>query len=82
MSSDDDFGAAVYSVANYRNQTVFDYESYVFQTLNLTTANSTQQLCHGQFCCNFNISVGETSAADVYRYATAIMPVCGWKPAF
>ncbi|CAG9762112.1 unnamed protein product [Ceutorhynchus assimilis] len=59
----------VQELANYKIQTDFDYNSYSFKSLDLSSENITADICHAGFCCNFNIVAfqNETNSSEVYK---------------
>lgn len=56
-------------LVNYKNRTDFQYDYYIFKSLDLTQENITEEICDGSFCCNFNIVAlrNETNSSDVYK---------------
>lgn len=56
-------------LGNFKNLTDFQYDSYVYKSLDLSQENITEEICHGKFCCSFNIltSKNETNSSEIYK---------------
>lgn len=56
-------------LSNYKNQTDFQYDNYVYKPLDLSSENITEEICDHAFCCNFNIVAfqNETNSSEVYK---------------
>ncbi|KAJ8944936.1 hypothetical protein NQ318_013084 [Aromia moschata] len=57
-----------HDLRNFVTARDFNTRNYQFQDLELTNANTLQTVCHGSFCCNFNVSLSDISSSGYYKF--------------
>ncbi|XP_050299653.1 vanin-like protein 1 [Anthonomus grandis grandis] len=59
-------------LSNFANLTYFEYDKFNYKPVNLSSENVTEEICHGDFCCNFNLVIarnGTSNTSEVYKLA-------------
>ena len=56
------------NMSNYETLRDFRAADYNFKKIDLSQTNQSTNICYNEFCCTFDLTVGESNCDDVYKY--------------
>ncbi|XP_050307344.1 vanin-like protein 1 [Anthonomus grandis grandis] len=64
-------------LSNFKNLTDFWYDDFLYKPISLSAENITEEICDGNFCCNFEVipAKGQTNTSEVYKLVAYQGPI-------